>query len=82
MPYVYVERIAVSEGAATASFVIRLDAASLSEIRVTYSQDNGTALNGSDYNYGTGTLTFAPGETSKTLQVPIVNNLVAEGGQK
>ena len=78
MPYIYVDRIAVSEGAATASFVIRLDAPSLSEIRLTYSQDNGTALNGSDYNYGAGTLIFAPGETSKTLQVPIVNNVLAE----
>lgn len=78
MPYVYVDRIAVSEGAATASFVIRLDAASLSEIRLNYSQDNGTALNGSDYTYSAGTLTFAPGETSKTVQVPIINGAVVE----
>ena len=78
MTYIRADRIAVSEGAATASFVIRLDAASLTEVKVNYSQDNGTAVNGGDYTYGAGTLTFAPGETSKTLQVPIINNASAE----
>ena len=78
MPYFRVDPIAVSEGAATATFVIRLDAASQNEIKVNYTQQNETAANGSDYNYQFGTLTFAPGETSKTLQIPLINNTVAE----
>ena len=78
MPYITVDPVAVSEGAATLSFVLRLDVASGNEIKVNYTQDNGTALNGSDYKYDFGTLTFAPGETVKTLQVPIVDDTKAE----
>ncbi len=78
MPYVLVDPVAVSEGAASASFVIRLDVAAQNTVTVSYSFGNGTATNGSDYNYHYGTLTFAPGETTKTLSVPIVNNTVFE----
>ncbi len=76
--YVRVDPIAVNEGAATASFVIRLDTPSLTEVKVNYTQQNGSALNGSDYNYQFGTLTFAPGETQKTLQIAVINDTRAE----
>ena len=78
MTFIRVDPIAVSEGTATATFVIRLDAASSNEVKVNYTQQNGTAVNGGDFNFAFGTLTFAPGETSKQLQLPVVNDTTAE----
>jgi sugar lactone lactonase YvrE len=61
-----------------ASFVVTLDAASASPVSVDYATANGTALAGSDYTPTTGTLTFAPGETSRTVSVPITDDLAGE----
>jgi hypothetical protein len=48
---------------------------------VDFSTSDGTALQSSDYILATGRLTFAPGETSKTFQVLIIDNSQAEGNQ-
>ena len=45
--------------------------ASNSTVTVHYTTANGTASAGSDYDTRSGTLTFAPGETAKTVVVPI-----------
>jgi CSLREA domain-containing protein len=45
---------------------------------VNYSTTNGTAMAGSDYTATNGTLTFVPGETSKTFTVPIVDDTLGE----
>ncbi|NJK42311.1 MAG: hypothetical protein HC937_00560, partial [Aquincola sp.] len=39
---------------------------------------NGTALNGSDYDGFSTSLTFAPGETLKVVRVPILDNTGTE----
>jgi hypothetical protein len=78
MPYLYVDRVAASEGATDVEFVIRLDVPSLNEVRVNYSTSNGTAIGNSDVQGQAGTLIFAPGETTKTIQVLLINNTVAE----
>ena len=41
----------------------------------------GTATAGSDYQPASGTLVFAPGETTKTVTVPIVGDTLAESDE-
>ena len=43
-----------------------------------YTTSNGSAVAGSDYTAMTGTLTFAAGETSKTVSVPLLNDATVE----
>ena len=47
-------------------------------ITVNYATRNITASAGSDYLSTTGTLSFAEGETSKTITIPIVNDSIQE----
>ena len=78
MPYLYVDNVAASEGASAVDFVVRLDAPSLNQITVNFSTSNGTAIGNSDVIGQVGTLTFAPGETSKTIHVLLLDGTVAE----
>ncbi len=50
-------------------FTVTLDRPSTGTVTLNYATANGTATAGSDYVAGSGTLTFAPGETSKTIHV-------------
>lgn len=45
---------------------------------VDYATNDGTALAGNDYAPVSGTLTFAAGETVKTIDVPILNDALSE----
>jgi Calx-beta domain len=47
-------------------------------VGITYRTNNGTAKAGSDYSSRSGTLVFGPGETRKTVSVPLLNDSVAE----
>jgi hypothetical protein len=40
-----------------------------------------TAWSGSDYSSKSGTLTFAPGETSKVISIPVTNDTSVEGNE-
>jgi hypothetical protein len=61
-----------------ASFAVTLDSASASQVSVDYATADGTATAGSDYVQTSGTLVFPAGDTSETINVPIVS--VATGG--
>jgi sugar lactone lactonase YvrE len=63
---------------AQASFAVTLDSASTSQVTVNYATASGTAVAGTDYTQTSGTLTFPPGVTSETVNVPITT--VATGG--
>ena len=52
--------------------------ASGSAVTVAYSTSSGTATADSDYSTTAGTLTFAPGETAKTIVIPITDDAAAE----
>jgi hypothetical protein len=63
------------------AFTVRLSAPSTQAVTVSYSTANGTATAGSDYTAATGTLTFAPGETSKTIGVSVLGDTVVEADE-
>lgn len=48
---------------------------------VNYATSAGTATAGTDYTEVSGTLTFLPGELSKTISIPIANDSVIEAGE-
>ena len=72
---------AVTEGNAgtrAATFAVTLSAASTQTVTVAYATGDSGAVAGSDYQAASGTLTFAPGETSKTVTVPVIGDRVPE----
>ena len=58
---------ASEEDDATIDFVVTLEPASSETVTVEYETADGTATAGDDYTAKSGTLTFNPGETSKTI---------------
>ncbi|GLW93881.1 Calx-beta domain-containing protein [Actinokineospora globicatena] len=65
-------------GLGSAVFAVTLNAASTAPVTVNYATSAGTATSGVDFTPVSGTLTFAPGETSKTITVPVLGDLLDE----
>ena len=61
-------------------FVISLDRSSTLTVTVDYATSNGTATAGSDYTATSGTLTFNPGDVTKTVSVPVLDDAIDDGG--
>ena len=74
-----IDDVVVGEKDGFADFVIRLDAPTSAPVTVNYSTANSTASYGSDYVYASGALTFAPGETVKTVPVQVIDDFDTEG---
>ncbi|MCX7009832.1 MAG: hypothetical protein NTY53_21760, partial [Kiritimatiellaeota bacterium] len=55
-----------------AQFIVTLSSAAATTVACTWSTTNATALAGTDYLAGNGTLTFAAGETQKVITVTIL----------
>lgn len=68
---------AVTEGG-TLTFTVTKSGATALTYLVNFGTANGTAIAGSDYSATSGSLTFAPGETSKTFSVSTINDAVYE----
>ena len=64
---------------ATLDFAVTLDRAVASAVTVDYATSDGTATAGTDYTATSGTLTFAAGETAKTVTVPVLDDAHDEG---
>ncbi len=61
------------------SFTIQLSEAPwLSSVTVNYSTHDGSAVAGSDYTATSGSVTFYAWQTSKTVEVPIINDTIHE----
>ncbi len=68
----------VQEGAGSAVVNVKRLGETTGTVSVKYATSNSTALSGSDYTAATGTVTFAPGETLKTFNVPITDDSTDE----
>jgi len=66
------------EATTPATATATLSAASGLTVTVAYATANGTAVQPGDYTSTSGTLTFNPGETSKPINVPIIDDAAAE----
>ena len=64
-----------------ATFTVTLSGAQTVPVTVKYATASGTALTGTDFTAATGTLTFSPGEKSKTVKVLIVGDSLGEADE-
>ena len=82
LPGLAVADAEVQEAAnATLAFAVTLSRAPLSTVTVGYATSDGTAAAGSDYTATSGSLTFAAGETEKTVSVPVLDDGHDEGSE-
>ena len=80
-PSVSIANVSAAEGnsgTTMMSFPVSLSAASTQAVTVSYATSNGTATAPADYAAGSGTIRFAPGETSKSVQVAVVGDTIYE----
>ncbi|GAA1515156.1 Calx-beta domain-containing protein [Dactylosporangium maewongense] len=70
--------VVVDENAGNATFTVSLSGPATSPVSVHYATADGTATAGADYTAGSGTVTFTPGQTSRPVTVPVVNDAVDE----
>ena len=80
LPALSVADATATEGE-TLSFRVMLTAAATEEVTVDYATSDGTATAGADYTAASGTLTFAPGETEKTVTVATTSDEEEEDGE-
>ena len=78
--WVRVDNATVDESS-SAAFVVTLSEPALDNVQVHYATANGTAIAGLDYVATSGTVGFAPGQTTQTVWVPIINDALAEGDE-
>ncbi|MGZ5387639.1 MAG: Calx-beta domain-containing protein, partial [Solirubrobacterales bacterium] len=67
-----------NSGQTPAQFTVSLNAASANPVTVNYATANGTATAPGDYASATGTVTFAPGDTSETVTVQVNGDTAVE----
>jgi len=73
-----VSSIRVIEDIGLATITVLRKGGSLGSLTVDYATMDGTATAGQDYTSTSGSLTFSNGETTKTLQIPVLDDAVTE----
>ncbi|HEY1600283.1 MAG TPA: cellulose binding domain-containing protein [Pirellulales bacterium] len=84
LPGLSVSDVSQAEGnSGTTNFLfnVTLSAASTAPVTVKYATANGTATAGSDYTATSGTLTFAAGQTTKQVAVPVIGDTTPESNE-
>jgi hypothetical protein len=80
VPSITIDDVTVTEGntgTRAATFTVALSVPSNQSVTIAYATADGSAT-GSDYQTASGTLTFAPGETSKTITILVIGDRLAE----
>ncbi len=68
-----------ANGTEQAKFIVTLTGAEPNDtVTVHYGTQDGTAKAGSDYSAENGTLTFAPGQTTATISIPVIGAQLAQ----
>jgi len=87
-PRISINNVSKSEGngngnakTTTLTFTVRLSAAYDQAVTVNYTTANGSATAGSDYQAKTGSVTFAPGETIKTITIVVNGDKTRESNE-
>ena len=70
-----------TEGSGIATITVNRVGGTLHTASVSYATSNGSAGPGLDYTTTNGTLTFAPGEQSKSFTVPIIKDSYNDSGE-
>ena len=81
LPSVVINDVSLTEGnsgTTNADFTITLSAPSGRNVTVNYATANATATQPADYTTTSGTLTFTPGQVTKTVSVPVVGDAIDE----
>ncbi len=71
----------VTEGAGNVSITVVRAGGTASAVTVDYATASGTAAADVDYGRTAGTLSFGAGQTSATIVVPIIQDMLAEGNE-
>jgi len=84
-PRISINNVTVAEGGngqtTLFTFTITLSAAYDQAVTISFRTANGTAKKNEDYVAKTGTLTFAPGETTKTITISVKGDSKREGSE-
>jgi large repetitive protein len=81
LPSLSINDVTVTEGnsgTTNAVFTVTLSAASGQTASVNYATADGTATQPADYTNTGGSLTFTPGQTTRTITVPVIGETVPE----
>ncbi|RME40041.1 MAG: retention module-containing protein, partial [Deltaproteobacteria bacterium] len=81
LPEIHLSGETVPENNGFISFQVTLSQPATTPVSVVYTTAGQSATSGTDFAPATGTVTFAPGETVKTIQVPVANDIWAEGAE-
>ena len=84
-PQISIDRLSLTEGNSgtrLAVFTVSLSNPSTQTVSVDYATQDSTAQAGSDYTAVAGTLSFAPGQTRRTISVPVIGDGVAEPDER
>ena len=80
-PTLSIDDISIAEGDAGTTprtFTVSLSKPHVSPVSVDYSSVDGLAIEGADYDAASGTLTFAPGDMTDSVDIDVVGDLLAE----
>jgi hypothetical protein len=82
VPSVSISNTSVPEASPNAAFEVTLSAPSADTITVQYQTSSQTAVGGADFQTTAGSVSFAPGETTKPINIPILDDTLNEFTEK
>ena len=81
LPALAIDDVTVPEDAGSARFTVSLSEPSAETVTVDYATSDGTAEAASDYTAARGSLTFQPGDTARTIAIPVLDDSADEADE-